>query len=218
MIALACWLEQRGVPEAKFHRALSYVHAANEGASLTQARVREQVRVLEATGGDSPEAQFELGRIYLTNDYVGRDDAKAGAHLERAVGDAHAGAAFVQTQCKLLGRGVPRDASAALAELHTLANWGDVRAAAYLGHLYYWGSSDAPGLKKDEGKAFNYTRVAAEGGSLVALVNLAQCYEDGIGVAKDYGIAARLYWIAHVRGYKQGDDRVRRLLPFVKLP
>lgn len=211
-------LEKKGIPGARLYRALAYVHDANEGVWLTKTRVREQIRVLEEVGHDLAAAQAELGAVYINGDWVGYDYAKATRTLNLARGLGADEANVTLAWMRLHGQGMPRDVPSAMSDLLLLSADGNALAATHLGYLYYWGSSEAKGVKRDPQKAFEFSRKGAEGGSLRALVNLAVCYRDGIGVKKDYAIAAELYWAAARRGYREGLESAERLLAFADLP
>ncbi len=211
-------LEKLGAPNVRLYRALAMVHDANEGVWVTNARVRREVPVLEELGKDLAAAQYELGTVYIDDDWINHDFSKALEHLNRARGLGEDRANFSLARMRLLGRGAPRDEAGAMSDLQLLAADGDAHAETYLGALYYWGSSGAPKLPKDPHKAYEFTRQGAENGSIIGLVNLARCYEGGIGVPQDYLLAAKLYWVAHNRGYYRGGEYAIRLSHFVELP
>lgn len=211
-------LDKQGVALARFYRALAYVHGANDQNWFTKARVREQVTVLEATGQDSAAAQYELGTIYADDQWVNHDFTKALAHLNRARGLGEDRANYTLARMRLLGHGMARELDSALSDLQLLSADGNPQAAAYLGYIYYWGNSEVKGIAKDAKKSYEFSRLGAENGSYSALLNLAFNYSDGIGVEKDYLIAAKLYFLAYERGMPGGLEKAQRLMSFVKLP
>jgi TPR repeat protein len=211
-------LGKQRVPEARLYRALARVHWANDDAKIEASDVREQVKVLEDIGQDSAAAQFELGTLYAEGEWVHRDIPRAQAHLNRAkaMGDRRANVTLARI--RLYGWGVPRDVDGAVSDLALMAAFDNPDAAGCLGHLYYWGSSDVREMKEDEAKAFELTRVAAENGKVRALWDLARDYEHGIGVKKDYLVAASLYWLAYKRGFEDGGHQALRMFAWVKQP
>lgn len=94
-----------------------------------------------------------------------------------------------------------------IATLEKLMEKGNYSACFDLGQLYYMGDK---GVQKDIHRAVSYFKKAADNGIGVAtyqlMVNLATCYEMGVGVAKDRAEAYRWYKEAAVRGdaYAQG--------------
>jgi TPR repeat protein len=158
----------------------------------------------------------ELGESSLVGYYSRRDYAKARDYFDRAAAQGFEDAKFFLAQMRLRGWGEPKDPAAGLASIRTMAANGNVRAAAYLAYVHYWGAGEAPGAKKDEAAAFQYTRQAAEKGDVWALASLAFCYEHGIGTPTDYAQAARIYWRAYVRGYQPGLEKTITHLKFVK--
>lgn len=189
---------------------------ANDLTWILSSNVRKRVKELEQLTVDEPVAMLELGEAYLMGYHAPRDYAKAKAFLEKAVAKGSEDAQVLLAMMKLRGFGQPKDAEAGLAVIQRLADAGNHRAAGYLGWVHYWGVSEAPGLAKDEAKAFHYARVAAERGDVWSLINLGACYEHGVGTPENYLLAAKVYWQAYQRGFKLGLDKTRRLLNFVK--
>jgi len=208
-------LEKAGAPEVPLYRALALVHDANENVWVTKGSVQKAVPILEELGANLAAAQYELGTIYVSNRWVSHDFKKALEHLNRARGLGDDRANYMLAYMRLVGRGVSRDEAAAVTDLEMLAADGDPHAAALLGGMHYWGSSDAPSLQKDAHKTYEFSRVAAENGSVTGLRNLARCYEDGIGVTRDYLLAAKLYWIASERGAYGAEETAIRLSHFI---
>lgn len=209
---------QRAVPNAELHRAIARVRFASEGGRVLPVKVRAQVEKLEAFSSDNPRAWLELGVVHLDGFYARRDYPKALDYFRRAAAAGQQEAKFFLALARMRGFGVPRDPAGGLAEMEALADGGDARAATRLGHLCYWGSSDVPGMKKDAAKAFHFTRIGAEAGYPLALVNLAFLYENGIGVRENYAIAAKLYWQLYDSGVPFAKEKAQRNLAFAKIP
>ena len=166
--------------------------------------------------GDHPQALVELGRAHMDGEYARRDYKVARDCFTRAAAQGNREAEFFLAKMKLRGWGEEARPDAALGEIRALADDGLAEAANYLGYLYYWGTKEGAGLAKDEAKAFDYVRRAAEKGHPFALVNLGICYESGIGTPKNYPLAAKIFWQAYTRGYTAGRNRVRSLMAFIK--
>ncbi len=78
---------------------------------------------------------------------------------------------------------------AALAELTPLAKAGDVHAQRVLGAMCRQGQ----GVVKNAERALHWTQEAVKQGDGGAQFNLANMYETGDLVAKNYPLAAKLY-------------------------
>lgn len=195
---------------------IARVHEANDGAWMLPRRTRGLVQNLEAIAGDDPEALRELGEAYLVGYYAEKDLPHAKELFQRAAAQGNEDARFFLAKMKLRGWAGPKTPGPALEEIQSLAEAGNVPAMAYLGYVCYWGASEAPGIGKDERRAFHYVRRAAEKGDFWSLVNLAFCYEQGIGTPENNALAAKVYWQAFIRGYQRGLERTRRHLAFVK--
>jgi TPR repeat protein len=211
-------LEKLGAPNVPLYRAMAMVHDANQQVWVSSARVKREVPVLEELGANNAAAQYELGTIYIDDDWINHDYAKALEHLNRARGLGEDRANFSLARMRLMGRGLPRDVDGAMSDLALMAADGSADAATYLGTLYYWGAVGAPKIPKDPRKAYDYTRQGAERGSVLAMINLAHCYEESIGVPRDYLVAAKLYWIAYRRGYLRGGEWAIRMSHFIDIP
>lgn len=209
-------LQKQKVPQADLYHSLGYVRDANRAHWIAPSRVREQVQALTGLAGDHPEALVELGCAHLDGVYARRDHTVARDYLNRAAAKGQIEAKFFLQKMRLRGWGEKAAPAEALAEIHALAGQGSLEAANYLGYLYYWAPSEAPGLEQSREKAFHYVRKAATGGHPFGVMNLAYCYENGIGTPVNYALAAKIYWQAYTRGFVKGRDKVRRLMAFVK--
>lgn len=95
--------------------------------------------------------------------------------------------------CYLNGLGVEQDAEAALSLISMAASSKSNDAALMLGNLY---------MKRNQPeKAFEYTLQAAQQGNMVAYVNLAYCYAEGIGIESNTTNA--LFWYG--KAAQEGD-------------
>ncbi len=209
------YVEKR-VPKAAYQRALAMVRYANLTDNIAPSRVTQRLRELEESPDLEGEGCAELGIAYLTGAFLKKDYPKALKFLHVAevsgVGDAKLYLAYA----KVLGKGVPREPTAALAEMEALAAAGNDRAALVLARCYYWAVSEIPGLKKDPVKTLNYSRQAARGGYMPAFSSLAMCYEHGIGTAKNNALSAKVRAVVAFRNELDSIDQLNRTLSFIK--
>jgi uncharacterized protein len=209
-------LGEKGVREGKLYYALGYVREANRASWTPPSLAKVQLKVLTELAGDHPQALVEIGRAHLDGDFAKRDYAQARDCFTRAAAQGNEEAKFWLADMQLRGWGEKAQVAEAMAKIQALADAGVAEAANDLGYLYYWGTKEVSGMQQDKAKTFHYIRLAAEKGNPTALVNLGRCYEDGIGTPQNYALAVKVYWQAYLRGYNEGRDRVRRLLPFIK--
>jgi len=94
------------------------------------------------------------------------------------------------------------DYPAALQQLNTLAEKGDVRALCWLGFMYQKGE----GIKKNFAEAAKWYRKAAELGCERAAHKLGHMYEIGEGVPLDIAEAAKWYRVAAEQGNASAQE------------
>lgn len=80
-------------------------------------------------------------------------------------------------------------------------------AECQVGYFY----SEGIGVEKDLGKAFYWTKRAAEHGDRDAQYNLAEMYEKGIGTDSDMESAIRWYKAACVQGHDLAKEKCEEL-------
>ncbi|MES2695444.1 MAG: tetratricopeptide repeat protein [Verrucomicrobiota bacterium] len=192
------------------------MRAGNQAYWLAPTRVKEHLKELTRVAGDFAPALVELGRAHADGVFATTDYKLARTCFEKAAAQGNAEAKFLLAKMRLRGWG-EKASPEAITEIRAMADQGMGEAAYYIGHLYYWGTKEAPGIVKDPAVAFKYIRLAAEKGHPQAVVNLALCYEHGIGTPVNYPLAAKVYWAAWELGYIEGRNRVRKLMGFVKI-
>lgn len=205
-------MEKNGFSAARRYRLISRIHLAQMVGWLPPSVVTRELKELEADHGDDHLALVELGRAYLYGEYLKKDHDRALTYLKRAANCGIEDAQQLLAEMKLKGFGMPKDVQGALAELRALSKEGVSAASAYLGFLHYWKAAEAPGIEKSKHLAYEYSRLAAEQGSLVGLMNLICCYEFGIGVDTNYAVAARLSQILYYRGMRLAKEKAWNLL------
>ena len=73
------------------------------------------------------------------------------------------------------------------------AQQGNPDAQVSIAYCYIRGSH---GLKKDEAKGFEHLRQSAESGDGRSMAHLGECYEEGLGVEKNYVKAVEWFTLA----------------------
>jgi len=185
----------------------------------TRAQIQPVVDYFEATYPKDPEVLYALGTLYI---YGGREEyqdfKKAYALLEKAAALGSLDAQAEQAEMIAEGFGVKRDIGKALDLLLPLAAKKNAKALNYIGVDHYWGLLANEGIYKDEHLAFVYSAAAAEAGDYYAPANLADCYAFGIGVKRDYALAAkytRIAWIDGVLPHAYANRQIDKFVAFV---
>ncbi|HEY0947630.1 MAG TPA: tetratricopeptide repeat protein [Opitutaceae bacterium] len=207
---------ESGEPRAARAHHLVILWYAAAGADFQRRQVKSAIAALEQSFPDDPVVLLALGRVYSTEGFGLRDYEKAHVALERAIRLGSADARAERAKLLAVGAGVKKDPAAALAEWRALEKRGNARALAELGFYHYWNSLKGTDVTKDPAKAFAYSRRAANAGDFWGQLNVAYCYEHGIGVDTNYALAARYNRAAAWRGSREGARRMYKLLDHVK--
>lgn len=101
----------------------------------------------------------------------------------------------------LMGDGVAKEPSKALALFQKAASSGLAAAQNNLGVMYSAGDA----VKQDFAKALTYFRIAANQGFSPAMLNLAEMYSEGYGVSRDPVEASQ--WRARAKGQVSSSPR-----------
>lgn len=189
---------------------------AHLGWRFQTAEVRRTVQHLETSYPDDLAVMLSIGEMYASGRLGFRDFKKAYALFEKA---AQRGSDDAQAQLARLlveGYGVKKDQARGLQIWRELEVRGNAQALGFLGFHHYWGTLAGAGLAKDPILAYDYCRRAADLGDYFGQLNAGACYEHGIGVKMDYLRAAAYYRAAAWRGAPDAEEKMRRLLAFVK--
>lgn len=151
-----CYAEGRGVEADPKEAARLWTLAADQGLSASQLR---------------------LGDCYYDGLGVSKDRAAAVKCYEKAAGQEETLAQYRLGLCLESGEGVPKDFAKASAAFRKAAEAG-YAPAQWKYSSYCFGNDDLPGMIDWLGKAAGQDYAAAQ-------FNLAVCYEQGVGVAKD---------------------------------
>ncbi|XP_048087770.1 LOW QUALITY PROTEIN: death ligand signal enhancer [Alosa alosa] len=150
------------------------------------------------------KAQFNVGVCYEKGRGVQKNLNKALQFYRRAAAAGHMQAQYRCAKLLLSSRRQQRaeDLDTAITLLQSAAAAGLTEAQLYLGVLF---SQDST---RDEGKAVQYLRMAAQSGDSAGLLYLGQCYEHGIGVNRCLSTAANLY----MQSAAAGNQRAKGVL------
>lgn len=88
------------------------------------------------------------------------------------------------------------------------ANQGYIPSICTLGRYYLEGRG---GIEKNEKKAVEFFQIAANAGHMWGRYYLANCYRDGIGIAKDVSQARHWYRLAREQGHPTADRSLTEL-------
>lgn len=141
-----------------------------------------------ASGMGNPEAQFQLGVLYLQPEMVAEHGQDALRWFTRAASSGLWTAEYNIGLMYLRGLGTTMNLAEAERWLRKADRHGVKLAKSALG-LLFLGSLDP--RRKSEG--FEFLRKAAKEGDADGRDNLAYCYEFGIGTAPDLQAAVSLY-------------------------
>lgn len=174
---------------------LSFIVIALVVAGCGEVQPPHWVTKIQALIG-IPEAQSELGRMYLIGDGVAQDSAKAVEWYQKAVAQGYAHAQFSLGASYAHGQGVPKDAAKAVELWQKSAAQGHTSAQSALGNAYAKGE----GVPKDAAKAVEWYQKAAVEGDSDAPFQLGEMYREGNGVPKDAAKAIEWYQKAAKEG------------------
>ena len=145
-------------------------------------RLFDQGRTLEAASLGHPAAMGKMAHDY----YFGKggfekDDAKAFDFATRAAKEGDGDGMYILGGCYSNGQGVAVDKVAALKWYEEAAKKGKGHGMYFSGLFYSVGL----GCVKDDKKAAAYFKSATDLGQSVSTNELANCYYEGAGVAKN---------------------------------
>ena len=144
--------------------------------------------------------------LYGLTQYNKKNKSEALPWFKTAADKGHNVANFMYGLQLFEGDGTPKDVVKGIEYMDRAAKAGNVAANAELGRIFLNGE----GTDKDIAKAVNYLKNAAFANKMAAW-QLGNCYKDGIGVNKDYEMAA--HWMAaSFDDGKDTRDRINKLL------
>ena len=141
-----------------------------------------------ADQGD-PDAQFNLGKMYLTGEGIPQDYAEAVRWFRLSADQGNSAAQYNLGLMYHDGLDVPQDYLEARKWFRLSADQGGPGAQFYLGFLYSRGL-DVP---RDYAEAARWYRLSADQGNSDAQYNLGLMHSQGRGVSQDYAEAVKWF-------------------------
>lgn len=197
-------------------------HASGKG--VTQDHSEAVKWYQKAALQEHAPAQVALGLCHAEGHGLIKDAGAAITWWERAAAQGDRVAQWRLSDAYDRGIGTPKDESKATAWCRKAAEQGHADAQFNLGARYLHGIG---GVEIDRAEAVLWLRKAAEQGVSGAQYLLADCHEQGIGVAKDMakaahwyrqaasgGVAAAMYALAPFYDYGLGGVKVNRAEAF----
>lgn len=172
-----------------------------EAESVSGEEAVEVDRGLAATG--DPEAQYSLGRLYLSGEGVERDYARATDLFVASAQQGHAGAQRALGHMYENGLGTSPSPKEAAKWYALAAGQGDIQAMAALGYLAFTGF----GIPQDSEAGIRWLRMAGERGNIEAQMLLGAIYDTGWTITEDDAEALRWYTLA-----AEGGDPLARFM------
>ncbi len=208
-------------PEVVKYYQLVVVWRATHGQALPTKLIQNAADALEHDYPKDPQVLTSLALLYEYGRHAGfMDYEKSAQFLQRAIAEGSLDARSQRAYLMLNGYGMKKDPAGALAEWHLLELKGNASALSHLAYHRYWGLLPDTGYTRNEAMAFYYSQRAAQAGDPFGAYNLASCYASGIGVEKNYALAAKYYHVAyksHVLGpVGVGQSLIDRYLAFAK--
>jgi uncharacterized protein len=153
--------------------------------------------LLQAAQRGDPNAQFQMGDLYMTGHGVARDPAAAAAWYRAAAQQGHAVAASNLGVLYAEGRGVPQSDAEAVNWFRKAADAGDAGGENNLGSMYLAGRGVAP----NDAQAGKWILAAAQHGVPEGQYALGTLCANGRGVAQDNAQAVKWWKAAAAQGY-----------------
>lgn len=174
---------------------LGYLHAVGELVEQNLGAAVEFHKIAAKQG--LANSQCDLGRHYAHGIGVQQNLEEAQRWYELAAEAGHALAQHSLAGILLNLHNPHRDTAAGMKWLEAAATGGNIEAQYELGSLKL--GTTFPELKDLSGAAY-WLDSAAKNGSVEAVFRIGICFEHGIGVEQNYGVAARNYFEACKNG------------------
>ena len=183
----------------------------NGRKALKESRLADALRLIgRAASLELPEAQNEMGVMYVSGIAVVRDDVEAMRWFRLAVSGGNTSA---QANLGLMleqGRGIAMDQAQAVRWYRLSADKGNALGQYQLGRVYFEGR----GVNRDPEEAVRLYRLSAAQGLSHAQAGLGLAYANGEGLPKDQVEALHWYRLAAEQGNTAGQTFVGRAYLF----
>lgn len=213
-------LEQRakqGDRDAQKYVHLDLIVSTMRGYRALPSHLRAAVKWLEANAAaDDIRVQIALIDIMKERRLAVYDAKAARAKAERLAAAGNENARALLAEFAWRGIEQKEDPSAAIKIWQELALFENPHALYRMGWMHWWGNGEKHGISQDARKTFEYCRKSAELGYWRAQWVLANLYSDGIGVQKNYFMAAKFYRLLEERRYKGAREKKEWMLAHVK--
>ena len=143
-------------------------------------------KCLEAAEQGDAEAQYMVGKCYLTGEGTEKNKIIAFRWFKKSAEQGHAKAQYETGLCYLEGKGTEVES---LEWYKKAAEQGYAEAQYKVGNAYYCGK----GVEKDKNEAFKWFLLAAEQGQADAQYMVGKCYYNGNGVKENKAEAFKWY-------------------------
>lgn len=183
---------------------------------LLPSRIRRDVAWLEQNAPGDTRSRLAVAQLRLKVMQPVYDPTKARRTLEILAKENNDDAIYWLAHARYEGIGEKADRLGALETWRQLAAKKHPLALNKLGTLYYWGHDAKLGFPKDPVRAFEYVKAAAENGCWLALFNLANCYEFGVGTDINYYKAAKCWSILEDSNVPEATRRKNAILAHLK--
>lgn len=165
------------------------------GCSTGEVETELSKLTKKAEAGDA-EAQFTLGKMYVTGEGVPKDATKAVELFQKSAAQGNVKGQNGLGVLYANGLGVPKDINKAVEYYQKAAAQGYHQAQNNLGSCY----ANGEGVPKDVAKAIEWYEKAAAQGNASAQTNLGWHYANGEGVHKDITKAFEWYQKSAIQG------------------
>ena len=172
---------KKGDKEAMYNLALCYL---NGSTNLSQDYNTAIVWLSKAAKKKYAPAQHKLGLCYLYGIGVLTDYEQGYKLCSKAAEKQYPPAVYTMSNLYRDGMYVSKSLLLEMSYLNRAADLGDSDALCDLGSFYLYGNEEHE-IQKDESKAYELTKKAADQNHPAALANLGVCYKFGVGTPKN---------------------------------
>lgn len=201
-------MQSDGDADATRLLALATLWRHSLGADYVTPKVKKAQKLAEQLAPADAEAAFILAYHGFSRG-AGTKAAKATyAWAQKAAELGNDNGHVMVARLQAEGHGTEKQPTLAIATLRTYAAKDNPLALGLLGYYSYWGELHKHGMKKDKSAAYAYCSRAAAMGDIISVINTAFCFEEGIGVPKDYQQALFYRDWAARRGHVESQNLI----------